>query len=151
MCGIAGYYRQDPQEDRPDLEVMASLMWHRGPDAGGQYIGDEVGLTMRRLSIIDLATRDQPMFNEDGSIAVINNGEIYNFLELRALLESRGHHFKTKCDTEVLVHGYEEWGEELPCHLRGMFACAIWDSRKRSLMLSRDHFGIKPLYYAWHG
>ena len=148
MCGIAGYYTQDPQGAKPDLEKMSSLLWHRGPDDEGQYVGNEVGLSMRRLSIIDLETGQQPMFNEDSSIVVVNNGEIYNFLELRSWLESRGHNFTTKSDTEVLVHGYEEWGEELPCHLRGMFACAIWDSRKRSLMLARDHFGIKPLYYA---
>ena len=148
MCGIAGYYTQDPQGAKPDLEKMSSLLWHRGPDDEGQYVSNEVGLSMRRLSIIDLETGQQPMFNEDNSIVVVNNGEIYNFLELRSWLESRGHNFTTKSDTEVLVHGYEEWGEELPCHLRGMFACAIWDSRKRSLMLARDHFGIKPLYYA---
>jgi asparagine synthase (glutamine-hydrolysing) len=148
MCGIAGYYRQDPQGARPDLKIMSRLLWHRGPDEGGQYVSPEVGLSMRRLSIIDLETGQQPMFNEDGSIAVMNNGEIYNYLELRSVLEGRGHHFKTKSDTEVLVHGYEEWGEGLPGRLRGMFACAIWDGRKRSLLLARDHFGIKPLYYA---
>jgi len=130
---------------------MAGLLRHRGPDEVGQFVCDGMGLTMRRLSIIDFATGQQPMFNEDGSIAVVNNGEIYNFLELRTLLASRGHRFRTKSDTEVLVHGYEEWGEALPSHLRGMFACAIWDSRQQSLMLARDHFGIKPLYYALVG
>ena len=151
MCGIAGYYKPDPHGARPDLEVMSNLLWHRGPDEGGQYVNHEVGLSTRRLSIIDLETGQQPMFNEDSSIVVVNNGEIYNFKELRSWLTSRGHNFRTQSDTEVLVHGYEEWGEELPCHLRGMFAYAIWDSRKRSLMLARDHFGIKPLYYAHIG
>jgi asparagine synthase (glutamine-hydrolysing) len=147
MCGIAGYYRLNPKAARPDLETMTGLLHHRGPDEGGRYIDNEVGLGMRRLAIIDLETGHQPMYNENGSIAVVNNGEIYNFLELRTFLESRGHHFKTKSDTEVLVHGYEEWGEELPHHLRGMFALAVWDSQERTFLLARDHFGIKPLYY----
>jgi asparagine synthase (glutamine-hydrolysing) len=151
MCGIAGYYKQDPEQASPDLGIMSRLLWHRGPDEGGQYVCNEIGLSMRRLSIIDLETGQQPMFNEDGSIAVVNNGEIYNYLELRSQLKRRGHRFRTKSDTEVLVHGYEEWGAELPLHLRGMFACAIWDNRKRSLILARDHFGIKPLYYTWVG
>lgn len=151
MCGIVGYCRRDPHGPPPDLKLMCNLIKHRGPDDEGQYVTPQVGLGIRRLSIIDLVTGHQPIFNEDNSIALVFNGEIYNYRELRAFLEIRGHTFRTKSDTEVLVHGYEEWGEELPCHLRGMFSYAIWDNRKQSLMLARDHFGIKPLYYVQVG
>src|SRR5919202_4644955 len=106
-----------------------------------------VGLAARRLSIIDLETGDQPIGNEDGSVHVVQNGEIYNYRELARELERAGHRFATRCDTEVLVHGYEEWGDAFAGRLRGMFAAAVWDARRRRLVLARDRYGIKPLYY----
>ncbi len=153
MCGIAGMFMFDPT--RPmDARVLASMtdvLAHRGPDGRGLHIDGPVGLGHRRLSIIDLATGAQPLGNEDGSVVTVFNGEIYNFRDLRAELESRGHQFRTKTDTEVLVHGYEEWGEHLPEHLRGMFAFAIWDRGRRRLLLARDRLGIKPLHYSTIG
>ena len=120
---------------------------HRGPDDEGVYLNGPVGLGMRRLSIIDLATGDQPLSNEDGSIWIVFNGEIYNHLALRERLIAAGHRFRTQCDTETIVHLYEEHGHDCVHHLRGMFAFAIWDNRKRILFLARDRLGIKPLYY----
>ena len=128
------------------MRRMADAIAHRGPDADGYWFGDGVGLAHRRLSIIDLEGGRQPLGNEDGSIQVVFNGEIYNFRELRADLEQRGHVFRTHSDTEVLVHLYEELGGEMVTRLRGMFAFAIWDSRRRILLLARDRVGIKPLY-----
>ncbi len=149
MCGIAGYFSlTEPRDEAPDLERMTRLLAHRGPDDEGYYREPGLGLGMRRLSIIDLMTGDQPIANETGDVQVVFNGEIYNYRELRSRLEARGHRFGTRSDTEVLVHGYEEWGVELPRHLRGMFAFALWDRVERRLFLARDHFGIKPLYYA---
>jgi asparagine synthase (glutamine-hydrolysing) len=151
---------------RPDLQGMMRLLTHRGPDDEGYYQNTHMGMGMRRLSIIDLATGHQPITNEAGNVWVVFNGEIYNYRELRSVLEAKGHHFSTRSDTEVLVHGFEEWEEDLPKHLRGMFAFAIYDQRSarelpsgastaglRSsipgrLFLARDHFGVKPLYYA---
>ena len=129
---------------------MCNAIVHRGPDDEGYYIGDGVGLGMRRLSIIDVAGGHQPIHNEDQSVWVVFNGEIYNFPELRRELESGGHRFYTRCDTEVIVHLYEELGAECVRKLRGMFAIAIWDERHKSLFLARDRLGIKPLHYALH-
>lgn len=127
---------------------MTSALVHRGPDDEGFYVAGRIGLGHRRLSIIDVAGGRQPIFNEDGSIAVILNGEIYNYRELAQLVEARGHHLKTKSDTETIVHLYEEFGEACVEHLRGMFAFALWDSREQKLMLARDRVGKKPLYFA---
>jgi asparagine synthase (glutamine-hydrolysing) len=129
------------------LKAMGDAIAHRGPDAEGYWSESGLGLVHRRLSIIDLAGGDQPIGNEDGSIQVVFNGEIYNFQELRAELEARGHRFRTRSDTEVLVHLYEEKGEQLVERLRGMFAFALWDQRQRRLLLARDRLGIKPLYF----
>ncbi len=148
MCGIAGViYRNSHQPiDRAVLEAMGRAIAHRGPDAEGFFDAPGVGLVHRRLSIIDLAGGDQPMGNEDGSVQVVFNGEIYNFQALRSELEAKGHRFRTRSDTEVLVHLYEDEGEELVSRLRGMFAFAIWDQAKKRLMLARDRIGLKPLY-----
>jgi asparagine synthase (glutamine-hydrolysing) len=150
MCGIAGRFNFDPRQpvDREVLAAMTDAVAHRGPDAAGYYLGRGVGLGHRRLSIIDLATGDQPLGNEDASVQVVFNGEIYNFAEVRAELVSRGHHFRTGSDTEVIVHGYEEWGERCVDRFRGMFAFAVWDEKARRLLLARDRVGVKPLYYA---
>jgi asparagine synthase (glutamine-hydrolysing) len=148
MCGIAGvvYSEADRPVDHLVLEAMGRAIGHRGPDAQGIWSEPGVGLVHRRLSIIDLAGGDQPIQNEDGSVQVVFNGEIYNYRELRALLEGRGHVFRTRSDTEVLVHLYEEEGAALVARLRGMFAFAIWDRRRKRLLLARDRLGIKPLY-----
>jgi len=126
---------------------MLSMLVHRGPDDEGQYLEGPVALGSRRLSIIDVAGGHQPIFNEDRSVSVVLNGEIYNFPNLRAELEAKGHLFATHTDTEVIAHGYEEWGEGCFAHLNGIFGVAIWDSRRRRLLLARDPFGVKPLYY----
>jgi asparagine synthase (glutamine-hydrolysing) len=141
----------EPGVDRNILSAMNATLLHRGPDAGGEFVAPGIGLAMRRLSIIDLQTGSQPIFNEDGSIVIVYNGETYNAPELRKSLEGRGHKFKTRSDTEVLVHLYEEKGEDLVNDLRGMFAFALWDSRKRKLVLARDRMGKKPLYWASAG
>jgi asparagine synthase (glutamine-hydrolysing) len=127
---------------------MTDAIRHRGPDSDGFFVKDNVALGMRRLSIIDLETGDQPIANEDGSIHVVFNGEIYNHVELRAMLRQKGHTFATQADTEVIVHLYEEYGEECLSHLRGMFAFALWDGPRERMMLARDRMGQKPLYYA---
>ena len=148
MCGICGIAVADGGP--PDVEAVRRMngqLVHRGPDSGGVFADDRVALAMRRLSIIDLEGGDQPIANEDGSVVVVQNGEIYNYRELRAELERRGHRFRTHSDTEVLVHLYEEHGEAFVERLRGMFAIALWDGRRRRLLLARDRFGIKPLYY----
>jgi asparagine synthase (glutamine-hydrolysing) len=147
MCGICGIALRDGAADRGVLEHMAATLVHRGPDSEGAYLNGPVGFAARRLSIIDLEGGDQPITNEDGSIHVVQNGEIYNHEELRAELARAGHTFRTRCDTEVLVHAYEEWGDEFARRLRGMFAIALWDARRSRLLLARDAFGIKPLYY----
>ena len=149
MCGISGYFLSPGHHERvPDLKRMTGLLEHRGSDEKGFFQNDRVGLGIQRLCIIDLETGQQPMANENKTVRLVFNGEIYNHRELRCLLETRGHNFTTRSDTEVLVHGYEEWGEELLGRLRGMFALALWDKAKDSLLLARDPFGIKPLYYA---
>jgi asparagine synthase (glutamine-hydrolysing) len=131
-----------------DIRAMCDVMTHRGPDEGGVYVSDGVGIGMRRLSIIGLDTGSQPLANEDRTVWVVFNGEIYNYEALRHRLEQRGHVFRTDSDTECLVHLYEDHGEHLVEHLRGMFAFAIWDTKRRQLLLGRDRLGIKPLYYA---
>ena len=133
--------------DRRRLEAMSATLVHRGPDSSGLHVDGPVGLAARRLSIIDLETGDQPIANEDGTVVVVQNGELYNYRELRAELESQGHRFRTHGDTEVLVHLYEEHGTGFAERLRGMFSVAIWDGRRERLVLARDRFGIKPLLY----
>jgi asparagine synthase (glutamine-hydrolysing) len=150
MCGIHGYLALNgaPAPDRGLLDRMGDLTVHRGPDEAGTYAADPVLLGMRRLSIIDLAGGHQPIANEDETIQVVCNGEIYNFRELRAELEERGHRFRTRSDTEVLVHLYEEHGDDFVNRLNGMFGFALWDERRRRLLVARDPIGIKPLYYS---
>jgi asparagine synthase (glutamine-hydrolysing) len=149
MCGIAGYLTNDAPPDRMLLKRMCDRLIHRGPDAYGQFCDSRIALGHRRLSIIDLAGGNQPLGNEDGTIQVVFNGEIYNFQELRQDLLKKGHRFRTRSDTEVLVHLYEDVGDRLPEFLNGMFAFAIWDTRRRELFLARDRFGKKPLYYSF--
>lgn len=149
MCGIAGIFdtRGRREIDRELLVRMCDALAHRGPDGAGLHIDPGLGLGHRRLSIIDLDAGGQPLYNEDGSVVVTYNGEIYNFRELTETLVGRGHKFRTRCDTEVLVHAWEEWGEACVERLRGMFAFALWDSNQETLFLARDRLGIKPLYY----
>src|SRR2546428_756490 len=149
MCGIAGIMSLDGSPvARDELRAMCAVMVHRGPDAAGFYFGTGAGLGMRRLSIIDLKTGNQPVPNEDGSVWVVFNGEIYNFAELRDELRRRGHTFSTVSDTETIVHAYEEDGARCVERLRGMFALALWDERRRQLVLARGRVGINPLYWA---
>ncbi|MBK5930559.1 XrtA/PEP-CTERM system amidotransferase [Halochromatium salexigens] len=150
MCGITGIF--DLRERRPInralLEAMNQTQFHRGPDEGGVHCEPGVGLAHRRLSIIDLSSGQQPLFNEDESVVVTYNGEIYNFIELTRDLEQAGHRFHTHCDTEVIVHAWEEWGEACVERFRGMFAFGLWDRNRQTLFLARDRLGIKPLYYS---
>jgi len=148
VCGIAGIVRWDGQPVREDeIRAMCGVIAHRGPDDEGVYIGDGVAIGMRRLSIIDLNNGYQPISNEDGTVWIVFNGEIYNYQELRRDLLKRGHTFRTASDTETIVHLYEELGPRCVDRLRGMFAFAIWDTRRRQVLLARDRLGIKPLYY----
>ena len=149
MCGICGAINFDRHQhiDRSALEVMNGQIVHRGPDESGFYLSENVGLAMRRLSIVDLKTGQQPMSNEDGSVWLVYNGEIYNHQELRPELETRGHRYRSLSDTETIVHLYEEYGRRCVQRLRGMFAFALWDARKRLLFAARDRLGIKPFYY----
>jgi asparagine synthase (glutamine-hydrolysing) len=149
MCGICGQYNFGSQAPvlRQDIETMTDTLVHRGPDDEGYYIAGPLGLGFRRLSIIDLAGGHQPMSDQEESVWVIFNGEIYNFFELRRELEGYGHVFRTKSDTEVIVHGYKQWGDDVLNRLNGMFGLAIWDARQRRLVLARDPFGIKLVYY----
>ena len=153
MCGIVGVAAFGAQQypTVEQLKRMCDSLIHRGPDEEGLEVKDGVGIGIRRLSIIDLVRGSQPICNEDRSVRTVFNGEIYNFRELRRDLEGRGHQFRTQTDTEVIVHGYEEYGTRLPLYLNGMFAFAVHDSRKRKLLLVRDHVGIKPLFYAGIG
>jgi asparagine synthase (glutamine-hydrolysing) len=152
MCGIAGIFGIDGQPVRQhELELMCNAMIARGPDDAGYFVDGQIGLGMRRLSIIDLAGGHQPVANEDGTIQVVLNGEIYNFRELRQRLEAKGHAFTTTSDTEVIVHAYEEYGTACVEHLRGMFGFALWDSVKQQLLVARDRAGIKPLYFGEFG
>jgi asparagine synthase (glutamine-hydrolysing) len=148
MCGICGIVARHPLADRDRERVarMNAAMVHRGPDGDGAFDDANVAMAMRRLSIIDLAGGWQPLYNEDRTLALVANGEIYNFVELRSQLESRGHRFATGSDCETIVHLYEEHGTDCVCRLRGMFAFALWDGRRRRLMLARDRMGEKPLY-----
>ncbi len=149
MCGICGtfLFSRDAQVDANEVRRMNEQIIHRGPDEEGFYINGQVGLAMRRLSIIDLSGGQQPISNEDGTVNIVFNGEIYNYPDLRRDLVNRGHRFKTNSDTEAIVHAYEEYGADCPAKLNGMFAFAIWDARRERLFLSRDRLGKKPLYY----
>jgi asparagine synthase (glutamine-hydrolysing) len=163
MCGIVGIACSNPRSfDEAVLHQMCDAIVHRGPDDDGYYVSrggetgsgsrvegtSSVGLGMRRLAIVDLSTGKQPIHNEDKSVWVVQNGEIYNYSELRADLEAKGHHFYTKSDTEVIVHAYEEYGDDVPKHLHGMFAFAVWDKKRQRLLLARDRVGKKPLLYS---
>ena len=150
MCGIAGIfdYRGHSEIDRALLRRMTDALLHRGPDGEGFHIAPGIGLGHRRLAIVDLATGDQPLFNEDGTICVVYNGEIYNFQPLMAELGELGHVFRTRCDTEVIAHAWEEWGIGCLDRFNGMFAFALWDARRETLFLARDRLGEKPLYYS---
>ncbi|MBM4267271.1 MAG: asparagine synthase (glutamine-hydrolyzing) [Deltaproteobacteria bacterium] len=149
MCGIAGQLALDPSATltREHIKPMCDVIVHRGPDDEGIFLDGPLAMGMRRLSIIDLAGGNQPLFNEDRTLAVMQNGEIYNFQEVRADLEKKGHRFATNSDTEAIVHLYEEYGTACVEHLRGMFAFALWDAPRKRLLLARDRLGIKPLYY----
>ena len=152
MCGITGWANLDsralpPEGARDLLHAMCERMVHRGPDSEGLFVTNNVALGMRRLAIIDLVTGEQPVFNEDRSVAVVLNGEIYNYRELLYALEKRGHSFRSASDTEVLPHLYEEYGDAMVRELNGMFAFALWDSKRRRLLIARDRFGEKPLYW----
>ena len=150
MCGIAGAfnYKKNHPVSKDILKRMSDAIIHRGPDDEGFYVKDDIGLAFRRLSIIDLNTGNQPIHNEDSTVWVVFNGEIYDYVELREDLIEKGHSFYTRSDTEVIVHLYEEYGTEFPLHLNGMYAIALWDEKKKRLLLVRDRPGIKPLYYA---
>lgn len=145
MCGICGFVNQD---DRVLLNKMTRILKHRGPDDSGDFLDDNVGLGHRRLSIIDVAGGHQPIHNEDGSIWVVFNGEIYNYQELKGRMDEKGHRFYTNSDTETIVHLYEEYGDYFLSELRGMFAIALWDTNAKRLLIARDRLGKKPLYYA---
>ncbi len=153
MCGITGIFSIIPTShvSRDLLQRMTSTLSHRGPDEGTVYVDGQVGLGHRRLSIIDVASGTQPIFNEDRTKAIVFNGEIYNFTPLRDELAKRGHRFTTHSDTETILHAYEEYGRDCVNHLRGMFAFVIWDSKQKLLFAARDRLGIKPFYYAWDG
>ena len=154
MCGIAGIVDLNAvgthggvRACEDSLDRMLNAIFHRGPDDSGKLVEDEIAMGMRRLSIIDLADGQQPIFDESGRYGVVFNGEIYNYRELRSELVSRGHQFRTNSDTEVIVHLFEDHGSKCVDHLRGMFAFAVWDRKERSLFIARDRLGIKPLYY----
>ena len=144
MCGINGIITKNPQKDKL-IKQMNDKIVHRGPNAEGTYIDEDIALGHRRLSIIDLEGGNQPIYNEDKSILIIYNGEIYNYQEIKK--ELKNYNYATKSDTEVILHGYEEWGYDVVKKLRGMFAFCIYDKNKNELFIARDHFGIKPLYY----
>src|SRR5438552_7904979 len=148
MCGIVGIVKLNPQAavDEVGLKRMRDVLRHRGPDGEGLWIEGPVGLGMRRLAIVDVTGGHQPMANEDGTVQVVYNGEIYNHADLRRELEARGHRFRTRSDTEAIVHAFEEWGPACVERFNGMFAFAVWNSRTRQLFLARDRLGIKPLY-----
>jgi asparagine synthase (glutamine-hydrolysing) len=150
MCGFIGIYnlKEAAPVNTSVLRAMNDSIAHRGPDQSGEYFDDFIGLGHRRLSIIDLSNGKQPLFNEDNSVVIVYNGEIYNFQELEKELKGLGHKFGTRCDTEVIVHAWEEWGEACVKRFNGMFAFALWDMNKKLLFLARDHLGIKPLFYS---
>ena len=149
MCGIVGAVNLDGTPvDQASVAAANARLAHRGPDGRGFYSAPGIGLGVTRLAIVDLETGDQPISNEDGSITLVCNGEIYNHGALRDELSAAGHRFRTRSDVEVIVHLYEDYGVDCVQHLRGMFAFALWDVRRRRLMLARDRLGIKPLHYA---
>src|SRR6184192_3373872 len=153
MCGIAGFINAEHSRDDAEqlIDRMCQVIRHRGPDDQGTWVGEGVALGMRRLSIIDLAGGNQPIFNEDQSVLIVFNGEIYNYRELQKDLKECGHRFRTNSDTEAIVHAYEEYGDDCVKHLRGMFTFAIWDRNRQRLLAARDRFGKKPLNYYWDG
>src|SRR5579862_2061019 len=153
MCGICGQYNFGSKAPvlRHNLERMTRSIAHRGPDDEGYFIDGPLGLGFRRLSIIDLAGGHQPMADREETTWVVFNGEIYNFPQLKRELESLGHVFRTKCDTEVIIHGYKQWGDDVLNRLNGMFGLAIWDVRKKRLVVARDPFGIKLIYWRVDG
>jgi asparagine synthase (glutamine-hydrolysing) len=153
MCGIAGIVASDQlsADDRARLPRMRDVIAHRGPDDAGEFVDGQAALGHRRLSIVDLAAGHQPLSNENGTVWIVFNGEIYNHAEVRPGLEAAGHHYRTRSDTETIVHAYEQWGDACVEHLRGMFAFAIWDAPRRRLLLARDRLGVKPLYWAVAG
>src|SRR5881396_4202641 len=150
MCGIVGIVKLNQREtvDEARLKRMRDVLRHRGPDGEGLWIEGPVGLGMRRLAIVDVLGGRQPMANEDGTVWIVYNGEVYNHADLRPGLEQRGHCYRTRSDTETILHLYEEEGERCVERLQGMFAFALWDRTRRRLLLARDRLGIKPLYYA---
>src|SRR6266850_2250692 len=151
MCGISGWFDAAAERpaDRALVQAMTDALRHRGPDGEGFHYGPGIGLGHRRLAIIDLVTGDQPMFNADQTVAIVFNGEIYNFRELKQELIARNHRFTSASDTEVIVQAWEEWGEACVERLAGMFAFALWDAREQTLFLARDRLGEKPLYYSF--
>src|SRR5438132_12457164 len=153
MCGIAGIVSSDrlDADDSVRALAMRDVLAHRGPDEAGLHCDEWAALAHRRLSIVDLSSGQQPLSNEDGSIWVVFNGEIYNHADIRRELEQRGHQYRTRSDTETIVHAYEQWGDECVHRFRGMFAFALWDARKRRLLLVRDRLGVKPVYWAEAG
>src|SRR5690349_8070324 len=150
MCGIAGMFDTVARRelDRDMLRSIRDAIAHRGPDDGGELFGPGIALGHRRLSIIDVSGGHQPIFNEDGSVAVVFNGEIYNYVELSEELKKHGHRLRTVSDTEVIVHAWEQWGERCVERFNGMFAFALWDSNQECLFLARDRLGKKPIYYS---
>ncbi len=153
MCGIAGIVNLAEADaiDETGIRRMLAMIRHRGPDQFGIYLDRFAGLGNARLSIIDLSSGQQPISNEDGTLWIVFNGEIFNYLELRPELEARGHRFATKCDTEVILHAFEEFGPDCLQRFNGQFAFAIWDARKRALFLARDRLGVRPLFYTQVG
>ncbi|MDP2985775.1 MAG: asparagine synthetase B, partial [Hydrogenophaga sp.] len=151
MCGISGLFDTQGQRDfdRALAARINNIQAHRGPDEDDLHFEPGLALGHRRLSVIDLATGQQPLFNEDGSVGIVFNGEIYNFEELVPELQALGHTFKTRSDTEVIVHAWEAWGPACVHRLRGMFAFALWDRNQQTLFLARDRMGVKPMHYAW--
>ena len=149
MCGFVGYVNaeNDKETNQKIIKAMADRIIHRGPDQDDYYVDSEVSLGFRRLSIIDLDGGSQPITNEDGSRVIVFNGEIYNYQEIREELIEKGHIFKTKTDTEVILHGFEEYGKDILTRLRGMFAFVIWDKNTKKIFGARDIFGIKPFFY----
>src|SRR5690606_31081971 len=152
MCGFVGFADSSAVSDRlATIQEMMNRMLHRGPDSGGYYSDDRVTLGFRRLKVIDLSDEgSQPIYNEDRTCVLVFNGEVYNYRELREELIAQGHQFRSQADSEVVLHGYEQYGVDILQRLRGMFAFAIWDIRSETLFMARDIFGIKPLYYTQH-
>ena len=151
MCGIAGFITVQPSDSSSIIERMTDTIRHRGPDDSGYYRDPWASLGFRRLSIIDVAGGHQPMANEDATHFIVYNGEIFNHADLRPALLQAGHRYTNRCDTETILHAYEQYGPECVLRLRGMFAFAIWDKNARKLFCARDRLGIKPFYYYWDG